>query len=139
MNINLSTLFLLYPLAETHCLNCIKGVLIIIMFYDVFFELCEKKGVKPSRAAEECGINKSSVSNWKNNGYMPRGDTLNQIASYFNVSVDYLLGNEQNILWPKAPISKLRSVARLEETPITPEQDREIADYIDFLLKKKGN
>ncbi|UZT82930.1 helix-turn-helix domain-containing protein [Caproicibacterium sp. BJN0003] len=65
------------------------------MFYDVFSSLCEKRGVKPSRAAEECGINKSNVSNWKNNGYVPRGDALKKIADYFNVSIGYLLGNEQ--------------------------------------------
>ena len=65
------------------------------MFYDVFAELCEKRGIKPSKAAEECGINKSNVSNWKNNGYVPRGDALNKIASYFGVTTDYLLGNEQ--------------------------------------------
>lgn len=65
------------------------------MFYDVFSGLCEQHGIKPSKAAEECGINKSNVSNWKNNGYVPRGEALNKIANFFNVSVDYLLGNEQ--------------------------------------------
>lgn len=65
------------------------------MFYDLFAGLCEKRGIKPSKAAEECGINKSNVSNWKNNGYVPRGEALNKIADYFGVSVDYLLGNEQ--------------------------------------------
>lgn len=33
--------------------------------------------------------------------------------------------------------SKLRSIARLEDSKITPEQDEQIADYIDFLLSKK--
>lgn len=65
------------------------------MFYDVFAGLCEKRGIKPSKAAEECGINKSNVSNWKNNGYVPRGEALNKIADYFGVSTDYLLGNDQ--------------------------------------------
>lgn len=35
------------------------------------------------------------------------------------------------------PKSKLRSIARLEDSKITPEQDEQIADYIDFLLSKK--
>jgi transcriptional regulator with XRE-family HTH domain len=65
------------------------------MFYDIFSNLCQKRGIKPSRAAEECGINKSNVSNWKNNGYIPRGEALGKLATYFGVSVDYLLGNEQ--------------------------------------------
>ena len=65
------------------------------MFYDRFSELCKQKGVKPSKAAEECNINKSNVSNWKNHGYVPRGEALNRISAYFGVSTDYLLGNEQ--------------------------------------------
>lgn len=64
------------------------------MFYDIFSKLCQERGIKPSKAADECGINKSNVSNWKNNGYIPRGDALKKLATYFNVSVDYLLGKE---------------------------------------------
>ena len=65
------------------------------MFYDVYLALCKKIDKKPSTVAFELGINKSNVSNWKNNGYTPRGEALNKIADYFNVSIDYLLGNEQ--------------------------------------------
>ena len=88
------------------------------MFYDIFAELCEKREIKPSKAAEECGINKSNVSSWKNNGYVPRGDALNKIAAYFGVSTDYLLGNEQknkatpemNPMWPKLYFKKVAKV-----------------------------
>lgn len=69
------------------------------MFYDKFLRICKENGISPSRAAEECGINRSNVSNWKANGYTPRSDVLNKIADYFGVSVDYLLGNES----PKGP------------------------------------
>ena len=55
------------------------------MFYDVFIELCNKKGVKPGRVAEECGINRSNVSLWKSRGYTPRGEALNKLAAYFGV------------------------------------------------------
>ena len=61
-------------------------------FYDIFLYECKKKGVRPSRAAEDCGINRSNVCNWKNNRYTPRGDALQKIANYFGVSTDYLLG-----------------------------------------------
>lgn len=65
------------------------------MFYDVYVELCHNNGKSPSAVAQELGINKSNVSNWKNNGYTPRGAVLNKIAEYFGVSIDYLLGKEQ--------------------------------------------
>lgn len=62
------------------------------MFFDVYSELCKEKGVSPSRAAIEMGINKGTVSIWKNQGTNPQVLQLHKIASYFNVSVDYLLG-----------------------------------------------
>lgn len=65
------------------------------MFYDIFIELCARKGVKPSRAAEDCGINRSNVASWKKHGYAPRSEALNLIAAYFGVSIDYLLGNKK--------------------------------------------
>jgi transcriptional regulator with XRE-family HTH domain len=64
------------------------------MFFDVYASLCASKGKKPSVVAAELGINKSNVSNWKNNGYTPRGEVLQRIADYFGVSTDYLLGKE---------------------------------------------
>ncbi len=64
------------------------------MFYDIFVELCAKKGVKPTRAALDMGLSKATPTLWKNKGYTPRGDIINKIAAYFGVSVDYLLGND---------------------------------------------
>lgn len=62
------------------------------MFYTIYKELCEEKKIKPSRVAEEIGISRAAVTNWKKNGYTPQGDVLQKIADYFNVSIDYLLG-----------------------------------------------
>lgn len=66
------------------------------MFYDVYVELCKRIGKKPSVVASELGINKSNVSNWKNNGYTPRGEALQRIADYFDTTVDYLMGRTNN-------------------------------------------
>lgn len=111
----------------------------IIVFYDVYLSLCKRSNKKPSVVAAELGINKSNVSNWKNNGYTPRGEALQKIADYFGVTTDYLLAGEEKVPtpWGERPKSKLRSIARLEDSQITPEQDEQIADYIDYLLSKK--
>ena len=87
------------------------------MFYDIFAELCEKREIKPSKAAEECGINKSNVSSWKNNGYVPRGDALNKIAAYFGVSTDYLLGNEQKNKAHRIDFQQALSRSRIGAAP----------------------
>lgn len=61
------------------------------MFYDKYAGLCAEKGLSPSKAAMEIGLNKASVTNWKKNGYTPRADVLQRIAEYFGVSVSYLI------------------------------------------------
>ena len=61
------------------------------MFYDIFSLLAARNGTSPTALAQSLGINKSNVSNWKNNGYMPRGAALNKIAEALNVTSDYLL------------------------------------------------
>lgn len=65
------------------------------MFFNNFKALCESKGKSMSAVAIELKIPKSSVTTWKKNNFIPRADTLTKIADYFNVSTDYLLGNEQ--------------------------------------------
>ena len=89
-------------------------------FYDRFAQLCEQNGLKPGRVASECGINRSNVTNWKHNGYTPRGDALQQIANYFGVSTDYLLGNSEEPTESYEPTLNARDhrdiAKRLKET-----------------------
>lgn len=65
---------------------------VLFVFYDRYINLCKERGISPSKAAEEIGINKASVTNWKKRGYTPRADLLQRIADYFGVTTDYLLG-----------------------------------------------
>lgn len=68
------------------------------MFYDLYNELCQEKGVSCSRAAKEIGLSNSTVTKWKNTGATPSGDTLSKVAAYFGVSVNYLIGEQKNPL-----------------------------------------
>ena len=79
----------------------------IVVFYDVYLSLCKRNSKKPSVVAAELGINKSNVSNWKNNGYTPRGEVLQKIADYFGVTTDYLLTGEKT---KKAPTDGEREI-----------------------------
>lgn len=64
------------------------------MFYDIYLRLCNLRNIAPTTAAVEMGFKKSVVTRWKN-GVTPRDANLRKISDYFNVSVDYLLGNEK--------------------------------------------
>lgn len=62
------------------------------MFFDIFNDLCFKRGISCKKAAEEIGLSNSITTKWKKTGATPTGDTLHKIASYFGVTTDYLLG-----------------------------------------------
>lgn len=59
------------------------------MFWDNFVLLCNKKGISPNGACAELGLSSAIATKWKN-GTVPRDTTLQKIADYFNVSVDFL-------------------------------------------------
>lgn len=61
------------------------------MFWETFCELCTARKIKPGRVAKEIGVSNSATTHWKY-GKVPHYDTLLKIASYFGVSVDYLIG-----------------------------------------------
>ena len=65
-------------------------------FFDRFHELCRRCGSSPNAVAKALGIPSGSVTAWKQ-GSLPRSATLNKLAAYFDVSVDYLLGKEAAI------------------------------------------
>lgn len=65
------------------------------MFYDRFVQICESRGVSPSRAAIEAGLSKSTVTKWKTTpDAEPTGAALKKIAEYFKVTISELLGEE---------------------------------------------
>ena len=60
-------------------------------FYQRYIELCNKMGKSPSAVAIEIGLSKTAVNRWKGGGY-PTDATASKVASYFNVSVDFMMG-----------------------------------------------
>lgn len=70
------------------------------MFWETFIKLCASNGTKPNPVAAKLGLSSGSITKWKN-GAKPNDTTLQKIADYFGVSVDYLLTGEPS----SAPIS----------------------------------
>lgn len=57
-------------------------------------KLRKAKGVKQEQLAEHLGVSTQAVSKWENGSY-PDGDLLPRIAKFFDVSIDYLYGDEK--------------------------------------------
>lgn len=64
------------------------------VFYQRYIHLCEQHGVDPCsrRAAALLGTNRATISHWRTNCSMPKGEMISRIADVFHVSADYLLG-----------------------------------------------
>lgn len=60
------------------------------LIYDKVVELCEEKGISQRKLQRDLNLSVSAISRWKIS--TPRPDTLQAVADYFNVSVDYLTG-----------------------------------------------
>lgn len=67
--------------------------------YDLYNKiegLCKKRGVNITQMCKESGVSRASITDLKMGRKQALSSmTLSKIASYFNVSVDYLIGNEQ--------------------------------------------
>lgn len=63
------------------------------MYYSIFKDLCDEFAVKPYTVAKEIGMSSPLLSNWKAGRRTPSTQYLLKIAEYFNVSLDYLIGN----------------------------------------------
>lgn len=60
-------------------------------------ELRQKFGLTQNKLAEKLGLSRSTIAMYETNGSEPDLETINSIASFFNVSVDYLMGREQKV------------------------------------------
>lgn len=112
------------------------------MFWEIFSDLCAKNGIKPSKAAESCGINRSNVSLWKSRGYVPRSDALKRIADFFNVSTDYLLGKEKTPTVMEnggsdAPRTKGKIASEIIDR-LSPEKQEAALNYLRFLEQQES-
>ena len=63
--------------------------------YEIFEQLLKKRKITPYRVSKKTGVPQSILSDWKRGRSVPKTEKLQKIADYLNVSVDYLLGNEQ--------------------------------------------
>ena len=111
------------------------------MFKQRFIRLCNDKGVSPSAACAAIGLSNATFSCWTETS-VPRRATLQRIADYFGVSVDYLLGNVQLDLQHFAEKEKEPTVSVDPKllSLIDSMSVEELADlerYAEFILSKK--
>jgi transcriptional regulator with XRE-family HTH domain len=86
--------------------------------YEKISSLCKERGIKGGKMCTDLGISKSILTDLKAGRKKGlNAETADKIASYFGVSVGYLLGTEQ------------------KEKPLV-NNDEELTEYLDMLRNR---
>ncbi|WP_249630427.1 helix-turn-helix domain-containing protein [Streptococcus uberis] len=109
--------------------------------FEIVKELCKKQGISLNVLEEKLGLGKNSLYGLKRN--QPSADRLQEIADYFNVSTDYLLGRTDNPAIAKDgqeyTTDDLRQMAENAKTfdgkPLTESDIEAIQNIIEIYLK----
>lgn len=104
--------------------------------YNLIEGLCKKRGINVTQMCKEAGVARAPLTELK----MGRTAVLSaknaeKIASFFGVSVSYLLGKEEKEKPADPKISGLRGLGYDE---LTPENKAVIDALIDTLLKSQS-
>ncbi len=90
------------------------------------FELIKERGISQRETAKIFGVSQGTFNYWENSNTQPSIEQLISIARFFEVSVDYLIGNADDV-----------GVINLIST-LTPEQ-REVISLFSALPESARN
>lgn len=65
-------------------------------FAAILRELRKSRDLSQGDLAKALSVHQTAVSQWETGRTMPDIDTITQVAKYFNVSTDYLLGRDND-------------------------------------------
>ena len=95
------------------------------ILYDKIASLCSRKGVSITTMCKKSGVSRAAISDLRmGRSKTLSSATLSKIATYFGVSVDYLLGNEQK----EKPVVDSDGFTEAERLDIAREVERMMAD-----------
>jgi transcriptional regulator with XRE-family HTH domain len=105
------------------------------MFAQRVKTLREREGISQTELARNIEVMQGAIGNWETGKRVPDAQMLQKIANYFNVTVDFLLGNGE-----ESP--ELILLAR-DLKKVSPEDRAFLLDNfkntIDVYLKSKGH
>lgn len=121
------------------------------MFAEKLKELRAIKGIgSQAELAGILGVTQQAVGLWERNKNMPDYETLKKIAVLFDVTTDYLLGNDTEAGYYVDP-ETARIANEMKENPgrrvlfdasrkLSPESLKEVQRYVEYIYQKQeGN
>lgn len=128
-------------------MSCLrKGNMTMFSTLEKIKELAQNRGISLQKVAEDLGYSINYLYTLKEK--TPKSDRLQEIADYFNVSTDYLLGRTDNpaiadkeqffFEGKEVDVEELASTAmRFNGKPLTEEDKKAIQNIIEIYLRKQ--
>ena len=101
----------------------------------ILIENRHKRGITQEELATHIGVSKGAVSKWETNSSLPDISLLPQLASYFDITIDELIGYEPQM--EKEEIKKL--YLRLSKDFSVLPFDDVLAECLETANKKEEN
>ncbi|MGM0256098.1 hypothetical protein IGK67_000776 [Enterococcus sp. AZ093] len=115
--------------------------------YERVYELSKKQGISVFDLADRLDLSRNSIYSWKKSS--PKAETLQKVADYFDVSVDYLLGrtdtpspvgndhklNRDDLTLKDADEEDLLAAFRLESEDMTEEEKKKFNSSLKGMMK----
>ncbi|HFI0063699.1 TPA: helix-turn-helix domain-containing protein [Streptococcus suis] len=95
-------------------------------------ELRLSKNLTQSSIANSLGISQQSYARWENGKVTPAPDKLSQIAKFYNVSIDYLLGETDDM-----DLSEVEILFRSTSKGMTEEEKKVFKKEIINFMKER--
>ena len=90
--------------------------------YEIFEQLCNERNLSSYKVSKLANVTQTSLSNWKNGKSIPSTQTLQKLADFFEVTIDYLMTGKEE---------KEESVSQL-----TKRDERDIAKTVEGLMER---
>ena len=104
------------------------------MFWERFNALCLERNTTPTAVVNELGLARGSVTKWKS-GSSPSAKTISKIANHLDVTANALLGysSKETDSYTEQEKNLLNLIKAL-----TDDEVKQVGDYIDFVISKRG-
>ena len=109
-------------------------------FSQVIKKLRKEKGLTQQELANIVGITATGVSYWESGNAVPNTETLNKLANYFGVTVNFLLGVKYKI---EMEDNSRTAILFRKAEQVDPKEKEKLLDIldstIDIFLGKNNN
>ena len=96
-------------------------------------KLRKENNLRQKDLAEKLNLAQTTIANYEKNARFPNQETLNDIADYFNISLDYLLGRSNQRIFPdKNNSNDLTNILNKEEFI---DNNKLAKKYFEYILK----